>query len=444
MEIRIDIDNTRDANLFLRALWAELRRECGKCVWRYTPYKDGAKKCIFIGFADINRPEGIIEISVTYDERGIIRSISFDHTKDQPVDARSELGGLLQRLVKSAVEKMGKSDRQIYSVKVEGIYVSPRYYCGDSFRFEPISRHRFELALAVHAFDKTDAEPEFLRKMRQVLNILAVETNSAFWPLIAGQVEVDEPLAQPLDKAEAFTADPGWMDHCPVQGGQLLISQEGKWLIDMMAGSGPIPDDVGTFQRACNHFHIARKYAAHFLDLVEPGEAGQVGENEFDMPQSIRRHGLQAAGQVGDAHAEITGALFMSAMEVAAKIGLPKAVACKECGQPRYKISQRVTDLMNNFGGEHLAKIAKAYYSQRSQYLHEGAMLSPSNYTGMSIPQLDPSSPTGCLAQVASPDPNLRNYVGFCLRKALKGVVAGSGHFDSSLVRGTKAGDGAR
>jgi hypothetical protein len=427
MEVQIGINNTRDANLFLRALWAEFRRECGKCAWQYMPHKDGQKKRIFIGFADINRPEGTVEISVTYAERGTIRSISFNHSEDRPVGSESELGGLLQRSVKCAVEKMGKPERQLYSVKVEGLYAPLRYYRGDSFSFEPVSRRRFNLALDVHAFDKTDAEPELVRKLRHVLNILSVETNSAFWPLIAGQVEEDEPLAQPLDKAEVFPADPDWMDHCPVQDGQLLISREGKGLIDMVAEGGPIPDDVGTCLRACNHFHIARKYAAQIIDLVELGEAEHVEENELVMPMSIRNRRLEAAGQVGDAHAEITGALLMSAMEVAAKIGLPKAEACKECGQLRYKISQRVTDLMNKFGGEHLGMISKGYYSQRSQYLHEGTMLSPSNYTGTSIPQLDPSSPSGCLKQTASPDPNLRDYVGFCLRKVLKGIVACGG-----------------
>ena len=252
--------------------------------------------------------------------------------------------------------------------------------------------------------------------MRQVLNVLSVETNSAFWPLNAGQVEEDEPLAKPLDKTEVFSADPDWMDDCPVQDDKLLISREAMRLIDTVAGGGEIPEDLSIFLRACNHFHIARKYAAQVLDLFELGEAEQVGNHEFAMPINIRNRRLEAAGEVGDAHAEITGALFMSAMEVAAKIGQPKAEACKECGQLRYKISQRVTDVMKKHGGENLARIAKSYYSQRSQYLHEGMMLSPLNYTGTSILQLDPSSPSGCLMQTASPDPNLRDYVGFCMR----------------------------
>ena len=142
---------------------------------------------------------------------------------------------------------------------------------------------------------------------------------------------------------------------------------------------------------------------------------------------SIRNHRLEAAGQMGDVHSEITGTLYMSAMEVAAKIGQHNAESCKECGQLRYKISQRVTDLMKDCGGEHIASFAKGYYGNRSKYLHEGIMLSESNYTGTSIPQLDPSSPTGCVVQATSPNPNLRDYVGFCMRKVLKTISANVG-----------------
>lgn len=421
MEIQVDINNPDDSNRFLRALWAEFRKECGKCAWQYTPFKIGQLKTIFIGFADINRPEGNLGVSVTYVQRGTIRSISFKHEPDRPISM--ELGALLQRTVKFALERMGSPERQLYSVKIEGLYASPSNCVGDFFSFTPISRRRFELTLAVNAFDKTDAKTEFIEKMRQVLNVLSVESNAAFWPLNNEQIEDDEPLPQSGHEGEVYAEDQDWIDDCPERDGQILISRAGKKLIDVLIADRPVPEDVGTFLRACNHFHIARKYAAQRLDLVEFGEAERVRTNEIVLPIKVRNRRLEAAGQVGDAHAEISGALFMSAMEVAAKIGQPPPEACNDCGQLKYRISRRVTDLMQNCGGDNLSRVAKGYYSQRSQYLHEGTMLSPSNYTGTSIPQLDASSPTGCLMQTASPDPNLRDYVGFCLRKVMKEVV---------------------
>jgi hypothetical protein len=127
---------------------------------------------------------------------------------------------------------------------------------------------------------------------------------------------------------------------------------------------------------------------------------------------------------MGAAHAEITGSLYMSALEVAAKIGCPDPSSCSACGQPQYKISQRVVDLMTRCGGPHLGRIGKEYYGRRSKYLHEGLTLSSADYAGGSIPQLDPSSPTGCRSQVVTPCPNLKEYAGLCLRRMLREVVA--------------------
>ena len=364
-----------------------------------------------------------MQISITYGRRGTIRAILFNHSDNQPVVPSSELGALLQQSVKDAMAKMRDPGRKSYVATVEGLHLSPRFYRGNSFEIEPISRRRFKLSLTVLAFDKVDAEPEFVRKMKQVLNVLSVETNSAFWPLDNSQTAEDEPISQKVDTSEMFSPDPDWIDGCPLQDEQLLISRESVALLDLIAGDAPGVEDIGRFLRACNHFHIARKYAAQLLDLLKLSETRQVSDNEYVMSMIVRDPRLEIAGKMADAHAEISGTLFMSAMEVAARIGVQDPESCGECGQVRYKISQRVTDLMERCGGEHLASVSKDYYSQRSKYLHEGVMLSESNYTGVSIPQLDPSSPTGCLLQTTAPSPNLRDYVGFCLRKVLKEIV---------------------
>lgn len=423
MEIHVGITNHQQANLFLRALWSVLRENFGKCSWQSTPYKDGVRNMVFIGFADINRPEGTVEVSISYTERGTIHSIFFGNSKSPQVDPKSELGILLKRSVDSAITKLTKLGRHVFATEVEGLHITPRFYRGDSFCITPISTRRFKLELSVSSFDHTDAKPLVIVKMRHVLNILSAETNSAFWPILDGQLIEDWPLANQINETEVFTAAPDWIDDIPIQDEQFLISEKAKLLIDTVAGDRQISENVEIFLRACNHFHIARKYAAQKLDTLEFGELERASENEFVIPLGVRDRRLEAAGQMGDAHAEITSTLFMSAMEVASKIGMSSPESCKECGQLRYKISQRVTDLMQECGGDTLVRVAKGYYAQRSQYLHEGIMLSPMNYTGVSIPQLDPSSPTGCLVQAASPDPNLKDYVGYCLRKTMKAII---------------------
>ena len=279
------------------------------------------------------------------------------------------------------------------------------------------------MTLSVNAYDATDAETEGVPKVGRVLDVLSAETNSAFWPASGRRDAPDEPLAKPVERVEAFADDPAWMDDYPIRDGLFLLSPEGVGLLNLVAADAA-SSDVVTLLRACNHFHTARKYAAQVTDVLEgddpvptPGGAG------YSISLRVRDRRLEAAGRMGAAHAEITGTLYMSALEVASKIGGPPTGNCASCGQPQYKISQRVADLLTRHGGEQLGKLSEEYYAQRSQYLHEGSMLGTSNYVGTSIPQLDPSSPTGCAVQSVSPSLNLKEYAGFCLRKVSKQLL---------------------
>jgi hypothetical protein len=218
--------------------------------------------------------------------------------------------------------------------------------------------------------------------------------------------------------------DPDLMDDYPIHDGLFLISAQGKRLLQAVAKEETLVEPIATFTRACNHFHTARKYHAQIWDVLELGAPERTEQaEEHVVSVNVRNSRLEAAGQVGAAHAEITGTLYMSALEVASKIGAAEPEPCPQCGQPRYRISQRVTDLMTKHGGPKLGQLAKAYYSDRSKYLHEGIMLSDSSYAGVSIPLLDPSGPTGCRTQTASPSPNLQEYTGFCMRRVLKEIV---------------------
>jgi len=427
MNIQVGIDKVAEANRFLRTLWAEFRKVCGKCAWQYTPYRDGPRNLIFLGFADIGRPEGGVGVSVTYVKKGSIRSICFTHGLDRPVDPQSDLGQLIQTTVEAARARMASPERKAYQVTVECLDRPLWFYEGHSFRMEPKSRRRFSLSVAVAAFDKPDAETQLIPRMRQILDLLSVETNSAFWPLLRGNDERDEPLEQAPDRSGLFVDDPNWMDDYPVRERLYLLSAEGKRLLELVAEEESLGGPISTFMRACNHFHTARKYDAQVTDVLEVGKAEPTGQaGEYVIPLTVRYSRLEAAGQLGAAHAEITGTLYMSALEIASKIGGPEPTACPKCGQQQFKISQRVTDLMTRCGGENLGRFAEGYYNQRSQYLHEGVMLSDLSYAGISIPLLDPSSTSGCRAQGASPSRNLREYVGFAMRRVLKEVVGGA------------------
>lgn len=91
------------------------------------------------------------------------------------------------------------------------------------------------------------------------------------------------------------------------------------------------------------------------------------------------------------------------------------------CGQPTFKISERVGRLAEELYKEpYMKKHFKEYYSNRSKYLHLGVRLTTQSYTGVSIPQLNVNDPSGCEIQSIPHSINMREYVSYCLRKVLQ------------------------
>lgn len=423
MELPINIGEVDAANRFLRALWAVFRKECGNCAWQYTPCRDGPNNRIMFGFVNIGRPEGSLAVGVTYRQKGSIRTIFFNHADgDRPVNPQSDLGVMISGAVEAAMKLAGLPDQKTYSVLVECLRRPVAYYKGSLFEIIPISKRRLQLSLNLRAYDELDAKTLFLAKMARVLDVLAVETNSAFWPVAAGEAREDEPLESPVERVEAFPEIPDWIDDYPVRQDCYLLSAEGKQMVDWAVADGDGGESASIFLRACSHFHTARKYAAQVADLHEYEES-QTPQG-MTITVRVRDPRLHLASRLGAAHAEITGTLYMSALEVASLIGAPGPEKCKECGLDRFKITERVTKLMSDCGGGHFKRIAKEFYGQRSQYLHEGVMLASSDYSGVSMPLLDPSSPNLCRVQVSAPSLNLLEYSGYCLRKVLKRVVS--------------------
>ena len=424
----INIYDTDASNRFLRALWSEFKKVFGNCGWQYTPWKDGPNQKISFGFVDVNRPEGALEVGITYKQMGSIRTIFFNHHDDgRSVDPTSDLAKAIRRSIETALTRADLPEFTKCLSKVECLRGPPSYYAGRSFRIVPISQRRFDLHLTVRAYDDPDARTELTARMSSVLDIISVETNSAFWQLADGDRLDNQRLETAIDQTETFAPDPNWMDDYPVENGCYLLSGEGVKLIDWVAaGTFDGNESVSTLLRAFSHFHTARKYAAQVTDLFDSEEPTIEIDGRGSIPMWVRDHRLQVAGQMGAAHAEITGTLYMSALEVASKLGAAISENCEKCGQPQYKISRRVTDLMTECGGEYLGRFAKQYYGQRSGYLHEGLMLTSTDYAGVSIPRLDPSSDSGCLMQISSPSLNLLEYAGYCLRKVLKRIVRNS------------------
>ncbi|WP_219623432.1 hypothetical protein, partial [Vibrio parahaemolyticus] len=91
--------------------------------------------------------------------------------------------------------------------------------------------------------------------------------------------------------------------------------------------------------------------------------------------------------------------------------------SCAECSQKVFSIRRRVLELVRRYHPDHLVKFFDKYYQDRSKYLHAGSFSSSSNYYGVTIPQLDPNSESGCHMQTSVFPMNLRDFTSFIFRQ---------------------------
>ena len=78
IEVKVGITDVEKANLFLRALWSEIRQKLGGCSWYFAPITNRQKREIYFGqFTTQDEGTGTIEVYVTYVKKGGIETIIF-------------------------------------------------------------------------------------------------------------------------------------------------------------------------------------------------------------------------------------------------------------------------------------------------------------------------------------------------------------------------------
>lgn len=429
MRIKIDnISGLLESNNFLRAFWAELRNRFGKCDWNYQPHKDGTSQTIFLGWADINQ-EQVIPISLTYSQKTIVSGIHFGGQFGKPIDEGSELGQQLKDAVDKAYHRRNNPDTKILQVPVSSLYRSLAPYSGQWFKVSPDQHPISLLSIKIKAFDKIDAEAEFLRISSYFLDVLSVETNSLFW--LSGQenrqditfeTESEEPTCVEIN---TFVSDEEWMDDVPHCNGYLLISSQSVQFLDRILSKDELSNEEEAFIRSCHHFHMAREQDALIYDrLVSSGEQKN---DDGSTTLLIREHPqFRSASMLSRRAEEIATVLYMSAIEVASTIDSNPSESCTTCGQEQYKISARVVDYVKKYlaleEGHHLFKVFKSHYAKRSKYLHAGIILRDHSYTGTNVPRLDPSSDSGMSQKTSVTVINMREWIGYMLRQQLKSI----------------------
>ncbi len=388
MEVTLNFTSNEESNIFLRALWAEFRQTFGKCAWQYAPFKDGKQNRIHFGFADIGLGGGdTLAISVSYKRKGVINCIFFDRIQGEIYEG-------LRTKLSNAVNQALERRKHLGNYYLQASFRSPQSavapYNGRFFSLRLVNKNENTncLTLKVQGFDKKDAETEWQKLSGKILDFLAICTNSSF---VFDSSENCSKEQTELSE-EIFFQRLDWIEGYPQVEGLLRLWETQKDFIDRIV-IGEIELDHPLL-RASGHFHAAQKLWS---------------ENTHAMDRNSTF--------------ELANVLYVSALEVASELHPVRTKVCKECGQKVYSIRQRVKQLTRIHINEFIEKFIDDYYSTRSKYLHAGVLSSNTSYTGVSIPQLDPSSSSGCYTQISILPVNLREYVAYILRSIFRSML---------------------
>jgi hypothetical protein len=419
MIFNVGIDDNEEANKFLRKLWAEFRREFGKCGWNYSPHTIGEAHTIIFGMMDIGIPEGALQVDIFYLKKGTIQTISFDFIEQKPSEDRvNELNQRIQAIISISKSNFYQPSKFFLETGIDSLFMPLGYYKGEAFLTHLSQGTRFNLAIETKGYDDIDVQTECKSKILQCLDLLSIETNSTFWhDVLVNEAEQD------VDNEEILVQDLDWIDDYPVINKKFRLSKAGKKFLDLIS-KDQLNKAQELFLMACNHFHTARKYDAQVYDCLKHHSTEEIESGLYQITLEERDERLSMAAKMGSTHMEIASVLYISALEVASSIDIEKPKNCPQCGQTVYGIGRRVVDMVEKYLNVHLGKEFKRYYGKRSKYLHAGELLYNYSYIGITIPQLDPSDQTGCRVNSAIPLVNLREYTSFCLRKVLQSLTA--------------------
>jgi hypothetical protein len=390
MTIAISPKSVEETNLLLRAIWAELRSEFGECLWQFLPRRDGENQTIWFGWAQLNIGD-TVGFGVAYERKGIATHLLVRRCPDGQLP-RIEA---CVRRAESRLPAPGEYDTPFLIRLHPDLWVTE--HKAKSFDISPRSGGLFSLTLkGTPGFDELDADVEAVRRLRVFLDALSFLTNCPFDVLSRHEFEMAvatarRPAPDPAARGTQ-TLQRDWIDDFPLVGGEMtLLPEEWEYLERIASDNLTEADDH--LADAAHHFHAGRRAE---LDLGSGVEYNESTATESSLVS------------------------YISSLEVVSLIEAEGPGNCSTCGQPRYKISDRVTQYVHQRLGPVCSDLMKQAYRIRSSYLHAGRRISGRAFFGRRIPQLDPCARNGVVATVSSfPLRNLREFTSFCLRRCL-------------------------
>lgn len=351
LELDIDIKEVKQSNLFLRALWTEIRSRFGGCSWQFSPFIYKDQKLIRFGrFSTKDETLGAIEVYISYVRKGGIHKIILNDIENH----HSVLVDIIEKLKKEYNSKIQK-------VKMEAI-IRANYpissYETEDLTINPLQDLNTQVRVNVTGFDKTDLQFAAKKKFNTVLDVIA---GNIWHKVVYSKSSKKEILAKHQGKnVYSGSINYGLNDERLEKEGFIYLPKNAIEIINLISNDMEPTLTLSRLLSACKLYHSALKVET-LRDIFTM--------NDLDLY-------------------EILVTKYMSALEV---LALPedKVKKCGTCNQDVHSISKRVKELlMKVYDNESFVKTLHTNYNRRSKYLHTGKYFSTRSYLGTSIPQL--------------------------------------------------------
>ena len=374
----IGLENNKESNDFLRCLWSRMAVNFGKLAWQYVPFKVPRSRFIQVGRASVG-DDTLIDVRIIYKNRGCLSSIVFD------LSGQFDTKIIKERLNQSITEAFRDKD-YIHEVIGKGTFDNNIEFKGKKGRLFAVENNEYKIHF--WGYDKADCSSMFKTQSQQICDLLTFDTLK--------YITITGTLTELIRNHNNLRT-------------QLVNNETGK--------------SIGGYERNIRfrNLVVSDSMVEYIDDYLERPYQYENHFTNFDrsvqlFSQGIRNEELSNLC-IGfpEPYVEQAVVFYMSALEVITlDDGQPEKCEC--CGQMKYSIARRVTDLMNVMipgGGE----FAKQYYKARSKYVHTGILLSSNNYQNRSIPLMSMYSDSGMIDQIPQVNYCLKEIVKLCIER---------------------------
>lgn len=350
IEIPINLKDNKSSNLFLRKAFSLLMNSSN---FMTTPTKDAKKNIIVLGVLSFGGNNSI-GVSCKYEKKGCIKSLIFDNVE-------SGVSNYIKSMIEEALIKYKDTTKEIkigYQFESSTHYIKP--ILSGNFEISVNEDYSNSISFKGKGYDIDDIFNFNKYILESILDCLSIYYNI---PFDTRHILSDRFRSIPSPR-ELINTDPNFVKYKAIELDHFIIK-----VIEII-----ITLDKEDFDKL-KIFKMTRL----FRDGCR-----------------IEYYGFNG---LSINFKEIAHSIYMSCLEVMSK---GKGERCEICGQEKFKISQRISDLIYELSkSEELRKFIKNEYGKRSRFLHLGSYFSSNSLvTDKYIPQLGGDSEHGHILQV--------------------------------------------